>query len=204
MPNPFATKVRPERPAAPPSAKSVNYLIDLAADKAFAENKDVATTRTLVTTWAAEHSQREVSDEIDRLKALGFTGRVHKEAAPLGGEIEDGMYVTADTIWKVYHTVHGRNEQVAKELVITGDKGEFVYRGKAPLSKIIATGRRLSLEEARHFGSVYGQCCRCLVPLTHEISIALGIGPKCGEHEYAEQFKPLYDAAKAKLLATAS
>jgi len=38
---------------------------------------------------------------------------------------------------------------------------------------------RMSLEEAKEFGALYGTCCVCGRTLTNEDSIEAGIGPVC-------------------------
>lgn len=137
-------------------------------------------------------------------------------------ELEDGMYRNPDTgtIYKVYHTVHGANVQVAKELIVV-DPGEratplsyregltarpdepwirkptvrFDYRGRKPLYQLRAS-MRLSIEEAREFGALYGTCCICGRMLTNELSIALGIGPVCGRREFGGDFEFMIEDAQ--------
>lgn len=93
--------------------------------------------------------------------------------------LEDGMYSTKGKIYKVYHTIHGANVQVAKELVMSSDGGaEFQYRGRRPLWHIRPEDA-LSLDEAKRLGQIYGVCCVCGRDLTDEDSIKAGIGPVC-------------------------
>jgi len=118
-------------------------------------------------------------------------------------DLEDGMYRRDDgTIFKLYHTVHGSNVQVAKELVIL-DPGppaivSFEYRGRKPLYGL-KPSMRLTIEQAREFGALYGTCCICGRTLTNELSIALGIGPVCGNREFGGEFTFMVDEAKVKL-----
>lgn len=117
--------------------------------------------------------------------------------------LEDGMYrrKSDGTIFKVYHTVHGANTQVAKRLKVTGDTAsnnltvKFVYEGRRPLSTLSPT-ERLTIAEAAEFGAVYGICCICSRTLTNELSIALGIGPVCGEREFGGDFEFMVERAK--------
>ena len=137
-------------------------------------------------------------------------------------ELEDGMYRNpkTSTIYKVYHTVHGANVQVAKELIIV-DPGEratptsyrdgltitpeepwvrkptvrFDYRGRKPLYSL-KPAMRLTMEEAKQFGALYGTCCICGRMLTNELSIHLGIGPVCGSREFGGDFEFMVDDAK--------
>jgi len=132
-------------------------------------------------------------------------------------ELQDGMYRNPNTgtIYKVYHTVHGNNIQVAKRLIVDkGDhitegysnpdkpqkayKAKFKYEGRAPL-KFLKPEYRLTLKHAREFGALYGTCCVCARTLTNELSIHLGIGPVCGDREFGGDFQFLVDEAKLKL-----
>jgi hypothetical protein len=130
-------------------------------------------------------------------------------------DLEDGMYRRPKdgVMFKVYHTVHGANVQVAKELIIVdpGEKAtptsyregltltpeqiwvrrptvQFEYRGRKPLYSL-KPDMRLTIEEARQFGALYGTCCICGRMLTNELSIALGIGPVCGRREFGGDFQ---------------
>lgn len=105
--------------------------------------------------------------------------------------LDDGMYRVDTTFIKVYHTVHGANAQVAKVLVVeatanadgtTTFTGEWDYRGKAGLKGLTAANK-LTEDEAKTFGQVYGFCCRCAKTLTQEESLYVGYGPTCAGHE---------------------
>jgi hypothetical protein len=107
----------------------------------------------------------------------------------------DGMYRNPATgqIFKVYHTVHGANQMVAKELIILPEiewytkivrgkevtvKAEFEYRGKAGLRGL--TGNmKMTLEEGKQYGAIYGVCVRCGATLTREDSIERAMGLVC-------------------------
>lgn len=112
-------------------------------------------------------------------------------------KLEDGIYRNPQTgeIFKVYHTVHGRNVQVAKELVLLDEaacyvkrvrgkdvtvKAEFTYRGKAGLRGLTAD-MQMSLEDAKKYGAIYGVCIRCAATLTCEESIERSMGPVCSK-----------------------
>lgn len=129
---------------------------------------------------------KEASKVIDWLLALP---KVAKAKGAKGGgetpELEDGVYKHGETIYKVYHTVHGQNVQVAKRLVVTEADGkftaEFVYEGKKPLYSLTPE-MHLSEEEAAEFGKVYGFCINCARTLTKEESIHVGYGKICAGH----------------------
>lgn len=147
-------------------------------------------------------------------EASAATTPTPKEFAPY--LLEDGMYriPATETIYKVYHTVHGNNVQVAKRLKVI-DPGQpntdgtwknpvrkatvkFVYEGRKPLYSLTPE-MKLSLEQSRDFGALYGTCCICSRTLTNELSIALGIGPVCGDREFGGEFKFMVDAKKVEL-----
>lgn len=211
--NPFQREDRPQPPAEVATERQRSYVTDLLMTRAGIKGMDLTDAREATEVFVVALTKTGASAIIDRVKEENhrlrlFFGPLQEDAKRMavkpavGNVLEDGMYVRGDgKVFKLYHTVHGANELVAKELVIEGDTGEFIYRGKGPLASLLTNSRRLTLEEARAFGAIYGQCCRCLAPLTHEISIALGIGPKCGGHEYGDEFKVLYQAAKASLAA---
>lgn len=100
-------------------------------------------------------------------------------------EPEDGIYFDESDaegrrIYKVYKMVHGSGRQGVKRLVVDEHgSGKFSYLGLA-VKHLPATARRMTLEEAKAFGRLYGVCVRCGATLTDEESIANGIGPVCG------------------------
>lgn len=126
--------------------------------------------------------------------------------------LQDGMYRGPNPnnhIYKVYHTVHGANQQVTKRLVVTEEIDDynirseeantvtvsFKYEGKAPLA-FLKPSMRLTTAEAMAFGRLYGACCICGKTLTNELSIHLGIGPVCGGREFSGEFQFIVDQAK--------
>lgn len=110
-------------------------------------------------------------------------------------KLEDGIYRNPQTgeIFKVYHTVHGRNVQVAKKLVLWDEaswytktvrgkqvtvKAEFEYVGLKGLKGLTAS-MRMTLAEAKEYGAIYGVCIRCAATLTKEVSIERAMGDTC-------------------------
>lgn len=100
----------------------------------------------------------------------------------------DGMYRdAAGTIYKVQKAVHGSGMLYAKRLVVsdlTGDdegaparRVTFEYEPGA--IKRLRPSDRMTLEDAKAFGALYGTCCVCGRTLTDEKSIEAGIGPVC-------------------------
>jgi hypothetical protein len=101
-----------------------------------------------------------------------------------------GMYRLDETIYKVQVAVHGSGHPYAKRLVVdselvhSGDDGDvyahhvrFEYERGA--IRELRPEHRMTLDEAKEFGALYGTCCVCGRTLTDEQSIENGIGPIC-------------------------
>jgi hypothetical protein len=119
-------------------------------------------------------------------KLLAFLKDAPRKAVVAQGDklvnqvTEAGMYQLDGVIYKVQLAVHGSGNLYAKKLIPGadfGDKARFVYVPGA-ISKLTADDK-LSLEQAKAFGALYGSCCVCGRTLTDEDSIAAGIGPVC-------------------------
>lgn len=107
------------------------------------------------------------------------------------GTVEAGMYRTADgTIYKVQRAVHGSGHLYAKRLVKLDQAYTKVTRGKehtvthefeyaSGAIRSIRPSDRMTLDQAREFGALYGTCCVCGRTLTDERSIEAAIGPVC-------------------------
>lgn len=112
-------------------------------------------------------------------------------------DLVDGVYRNpADgAIFKVYHTVHGANEQVAKRLKVLEEaeryvkrvrgkdvevKAEFIYEGKRGLDGLTPE-MRMTLEDAKKYGAIYGVCLNCSATLTKEESIERAMGDICAD-----------------------
>lgn len=121
----------------------------------------------------------DVDEELAIVAAMPDTKR-----PAAASELESGMYKVGDTIYKVYKAVHGSGKMCAKELVVIEFEDAeadvaFEYRGLA--ERFVTATDRMSLEDAKKFGAIYGVCCVCATTLTDEKSIAEGIGPVCGK-----------------------
>lgn len=135
----------------------------------------------------AKLTKAEASTLIGEVKAVAKEG---SDASTKGGAVptlDDGIYRKGDQYVLVYHTVHGQNVQVGKVLIVTdnGDgtfSGEWDYRGRNILRDMDAS-MKLTQEEAKHFGQVYGLCVRCAATLTKEESKHVGYGSTCAGHE---------------------
>jgi len=119
-----------------------------------------------------------------------------REVAPVIDEVSiEGMHRLDGQIYKVQVAVHGSGRPYAKRLVTEqvgtcggcekcdGEDRCPVYTSRfdyaAGVVRRLSLETRLSLEEAKEFGAVYGTCCVCSRTLTKESSIEAGIGPIC-------------------------
>lgn len=137
--------------------------------------------------------------EENRVKIPGTNIMAVKPVAPL----EDGVYKVGDTIYKVKHSQNDRQWAYRLTIVNEPTKGghvvaTFKYAGR-PQSKGIKAEHLLTYEDAKAFGALYGICCCCGRLLTNELSIALGIGPVCGDRQFGGEFKFMIDKAKLRV-----
>lgn len=89
----------------------------------------------------------------------------------------EGMHLLDGVIYKVQRAIYGSGNLYAKRLVQDGDDWAFEY---APgIVKQLSEDTRMTLDEAKAFGALYGTCCVCGRTLTNEASIEAGIGPIC-------------------------
>lgn len=100
-------------------------------------------------------------------------------------EITDGMWKLGDTIYKVQWNLAKTNLYGKRlDLEATGPDNAFsaavfVYEAGVPRKLAAGFAHKLTLEEAKEFGALYGTCCVCGRTLTNEASIEAGIGPIC-------------------------
>lgn len=104
-------------------------------------------------------------------------------------QLEAGMYKVDGTIYKVQKAVHGSGNMYAKKLVYfdengyeaktAGDGGGWSFEYAKGAMRFIKPEHKMTLEQAKEFGALYGTCCVCGRTLTNEDSIEAGIGPVC-------------------------
>lgn len=111
---------------------------------------------------------------------LNSSRREHEKTRRVEEAPEEGVYRDkALTIYKVQRAVHGSGNLYAKRLVIPddGSKPRFEYAPGA--IRNLLPEWKMTLDEAREFGVLYGTCVVCGRTLTDETSISRGIGPVC-------------------------
>jgi hypothetical protein len=184
----------------PVTDKQVAYIKSLLEERDVAPVVMALVDEARVRVMAGKLSSKEATEVISELlasprKVAGQPSGWTRTALP-SRELSDGIYVVDgdgdSDIYKVYVAVHGSGQLCVKRLVIDWDgvmgdpdrtiqkKGTFRYMGLAA-KHLPAEARRMSLDEAKQFGAIYGFCVRCGRTLTDEASIAAGIGPICAE-----------------------
>lgn len=189
----------------PASAKQTDLIKRLATERVWAPTPDSTPDALKAIGWIDQVLMDEAVESWQASKGIDhlFASPKAQAAAAPAAELESGMYRVGETIYKVYRAVHGSGRMCAKELVVgwtceghestdgpignvtycdgTCRSGEvtatFEYRGLA--TRFVTADARMSLEDAKAFGAIYGVCCQCGATLTAEASIEAGIGPVC-------------------------
>jgi len=103
--------------------------------------------------------------------------------------VTEGMYrLPNGEIYKVQKAVHGSGQLYAKKLVkldepttVRGKEAHYAFEMARGAIRQLRPEHRMTREDAKKFGDLYGCCCRCGTVLTDEESIARGIGPVCAD-----------------------
>lgn len=101
---------------------------------------------------------------------------------------EDGMYKLGDRIIKVQKSLSS-GHLYAKELVQQatnendGGVSSWRFEYSPGTMRNLRPEHKMTIEQAKEFGALYGTCCVCGRTLTNEESIEAGIGPICAGKE---------------------
>lgn len=170
-------------------------------------------------TWLVANNREQVSMEtfqtiLPKLQDAKAVEPVYNELlrqtpnvkAPIA--TTDGMFKKGDTFYKLRFAKTGKlwahrlvflmTPEQAKVAAAAGSKeraAKFKFAG-SPQSLGIRDDMKLTYEDAKAFGALYSMCCECGRLLTNELSVALGIGPKCGGREFGGEFKFMINTAK--------
>ncbi len=187
--NPFDFENDAPKPAIPNAAthKQIMYIVSLATKRGYDVRAMVAETdesgeivlnasgecSPKITKKAASASIEKLRDPRSEIDAPKIDVKPVEKI-----ELEDGMYRFNDRIFKVQHAVHGSGRQYAKELT-QYDDGSWGFEIARGMIFKLRPEHKMTLEEAKEFGALYGTCCVCGRTLTNEASIEAGIGPIC-------------------------
>lgn len=130
--------------------------------------------------YAAAEKCKVREDEWQAKKAAAAS-KPKEQSAPVT-PVTEGMYRKDGVIYKVQRAVHSSGNLYAKQLIQHGDDWRFEY---APgVIKKLTAEDKMSLDEAKAWGALYGTCCVCGRTLTDEDSIQAGIGPVCATNGF--------------------
>lgn len=160
----------------PASDKQLAFLYSLADQRDWSGLPDPDGTLEWLFAGILTPGRKQASGLIDAL-----LNAPRKTVAAQFGEQDAGMWIDMylNRIFKVYKAVHGSGKMCAKVLVVDDfGQSSFDYLGLAE-RHVPKGAHRMSLEDAKHYGRLYGVCVRCGATLTDEASIEAGIGPIC-------------------------
>lgn len=194
------------RPAFPASTAQTDFIRGLLEQRDFARGGPEATVRLNALTRAIglnQLSKRDASAAINWLKGFPRKAQTQREAANANGEPaptaavveQDGIYrnPTTGEMWMVkWNRATGDGRGLYASRIVTlaepvvDERGKVISKGKRRFDYVQGAIRRLlpswrlTLEQAREFGALYGMCVYGHV-LTKPESIRKGIGPICEE-----------------------
>lgn len=167
----------------PMTGKQENFVVDLTAKRVTSGlNSDLLVTISMIienSMLALQGKERKhvitrfaASQAIDAL--LSCPQQQQQQS------IDDGMYIMDDVIYKVQHAVHGSGRQYAKRFVPPAYDGARATFTHAPgVIRKLRPEHRMTNEQAKAYGALYGTCVQCGRVLTKEESIERGMGDVC-------------------------
>lgn len=158
------------------SEKQVAFITKLVGEKALSPEVAQVVETSMELSAKDELSVRSASQLIDYL----MNQPRKSNAAGVAPNAPEGMHKVGDQIFKVQVAVHGSGNKYAKELIRNED-GEWSFAYAPGAIRRLGEDTKMTLEEAKAFGALYGTCCVCGRTLTDEVSIENGIGPVCGK-----------------------
>lgn len=131
---------------------------------------------------------KRIIDTMLRLPEHPAAVAAKREAEKLHA-VTEGMYrLPNGDIYKVQKAVHGSGQLYAKKLVkleepttVRGQEAHYAFEIARGAIRALRPEYRMTREDAKEFGDLYGCCCRCGTVLTDEASIERGLGPICAE-----------------------
>lgn len=168
--------------------KQLDYLGRLMGERGWTFEGSRATSPQGETTNLLELSRAEASALIDTVSKLP---RERTAKPDPGVKIsEDGMYRMGGTVYKVQFAVHGTGRLYAKRLVLDAPpvrdasgklvkSAELHFEKDEKATRSLLPEHRMTKDDAKEFGDLYGCCIRCAAVLTDEDSIARGAGIVC-------------------------
>jgi len=136
--------------------------------------------------WHVEHGFKLTRRQLraaEKCINLEKQWQAQKEGNERGeyADIDEGIYRMPDgSVFKVQKN-RKKDKVYAKRLILNydGNKARFRYERGAVLQ--LKPEYKMSLEEAKEWGILYGTCCVCGATLSDEQSVKDGIGPQCAK-----------------------
>lgn len=157
--------------------KQINFLIKLM------DERNLPWSQSTLDKFSKRDASKMISDLLNGPKPVRKVA-APKTTVPADDKVtEAGMYRNpkTDEIFKVQVAVHGSGHLYAKRLVVEGegDDAEVYFEmARGAIFKLRAS-MKMTMEEAKAFGALYGTCISCARTLTDEDSIYNGYGKKC-------------------------
>ena len=172
--------------------RAISYLRDLMLEKARATGADMVRATVEIDMWIENHSGKgDVSANIDRLKAEGYTGTrtvvgtpdgytAAPEVVPAGRyAIDTSVHaVNGTAFYKVDRPTEGKwaGRVFVKQIVGDDEQRLSQKQGLAIIAKIAEAGAEAA---SARYGHEIGECGICGRTLTNDESRERGIGPVC-------------------------
>lgn len=113
---------------------------------------------------------------IDRLFKLPAKDRVDTQGRRV--ELTEGIYYFDGEIYGIVRAKGGAQRLYAKKLVVDSF-GKASFRFAGGMMRKLLPEHKITREQAKEFGSLYGVCCRCGRVLSNDDSIDRMMGPVC-------------------------
>lgn len=192
-PNPFDDE--PEAPArGTVTDKQIQFLVKLATERGYTHPGVTTYIMTPPGGYAVDFSLMSKAEASKTITDLLNAKPVAKPATPrtitpapaAKADLECGMYRNPQTgeIFKVQIAVHGSGHPYAKRLVIEGEgtNADVYFEYASGVIRKLKAEWKMTTEEAKAFGALYGTCISCARTLTLEDSIHNGYGKKCASN----------------------
>jgi hypothetical protein len=172
MTNSTATRIA--APATPAQRAFLSKLIADAAELGVTLHHDLDALSKHSASYAIDGAKLAIS-EARRQQPVRRPARDTQGPAET---VTEGMYLADEVIYKVQRAVHGSGNLYAKRLVVD-EYGSARFEYAPGAIRTLTAEHKMTLEQAKAFGALYGSCVVCGATLTNEDSIAAGIGPIC-------------------------
>jgi hypothetical protein len=116
-------------------------------------------------------SERKASQRNSAAPAGTFTAEDGQTYRATDGRVFHAYRTQRGVLCVKLWTPNGETDEDGREL------GDFVYYGAA--TRMPAGAVLMTREDAAAFGKATSTCCRCMRHLTHDDSVARGMGPDC-------------------------